>query len=417
MTEASQQQPARPSLLFDGIHDWLTGQGLHESPLGDIVQGLGNRLVAGGIPVHRIGVGSMLLHPVLGALNTFWNAEDDTVTDDHASREQFTSQRFREAPFYINMREKKRFIRHRLEDETCPGLENAVLRGFRDRGMTDYLAFFESYGRPDAALWADLPAGLEGVAGSFTTRRAGGFADDDITYLKALSRPLSLTAKSAVAHELSRAMLETYLGSIPGDLVLDGVVTRGDGRRIDCALWYADMRGSTALAGTLPLDAYLATLNDYFECTADAVMDHGGEVLKFVGDAVLAIFPFEDESRPPDDMARAAIASARDALARRDTVNKKRAEAGTAPLDFGIGLHVGQVMFGNVGTTRRMDFTATGVAVNVVTRLEGLTKALDARILTTAAFADLSPEPLDPLGHHDAPGIDGGLEVFGLSRV
>ena len=246
--------PARPSLLFDGIHDWLMAQGLHETPLEDVVRGLGHRLVAGGIPVHRIGLASMLLHPVFGALNLYWNADDDTVSAERSPREVFGTPRFQDAPFYAIMLAQERFVRHRLTDEDCPGLENPVIRSFRDRGMTDYLGYFESYGRPDAALWADLPAGLEGVTGSFTTRRAGGFSDDEIAYLKALSRPLSLATKTAVSHELSRAMLEVYLGGIPGDLVLDGLITRGDGRRIDCALWYADMRGSTALASTLPLD-------------------------------------------------------------------------------------------------------------------------------------------------------------------
>jgi len=405
--------PTRPTLLFDGINDWLISQGLLETPLEDVVKGFGHRLVAGGVPVHRIGVASMVLHPVIGGLNLHWSADNDTVSEEHLPRDAFGSPAFRDSPYYDLMVTNRRFVRYRLTDADNPDLQGEIYQTFRDRGMVDYLGFFETYGRPDAVLWAELPAGIEGVVGSFMTRRASGFTDDEIAYIKALSRTFALAVKTATTQMLSRVMLETYLGKISGDLVLDGVVSRGDGRLIDCALWFADLRGSTELASHLPLDDYLATLNDYFECTANAVMDHGGEVLKFIGDAVLAIFPFEDGTRPPDDMARAAAAAARDALARRDAMNEKRA----TPLQFGIGLHVGQVMYGNVGTTRRLDFTATGVAVNEVTRLEGMTKKLITPIVASRAFADLYPEPLAPLGRHEAAGIDGGLEVFGLSGL
>ncbi|MBT6442913.1 MAG: adenylate/guanylate cyclase domain-containing protein [Alphaproteobacteria bacterium] len=404
--------PSRPSLLFDGINDWLISQGLLETPLEDIVKGFGHRLVAGGVPVHRIGVASMVLHPVIGGLNLHWSADTDSVSEEHLPRDAFGSPAFRDSPYFDLMVTNRRFVHYRLTDADNPDLQGEVYQTFRDRGMVDYLGFFETYGRPDAVLWAELPAGIEGVVGSFMTRRASGFTDDEVAYIKALSRTFALAVKTATTQMLSRVMLETYLGKVSGDLVLDGVVSRGDGRLIDCALWFADLRGSTALASHLPLEDYLATLNDYFECTANAVMDHGGEVLKFIGDAVLAIFPFEDETRPPEDMARAAAAAARDALARRDAMNEKRA----IPLQFGIGLHVGQVMYGNVGTTRRLDFTATGVAVNEVTRLEGLTKKLKTPIVASKAFANLYPEPLNPLGRQDAAGIDGGLEVFGVNH-
>jgi adenylate cyclase len=244
----------------------------------------------------------------------------------------------------------------------------------RANGATDYFAFFQSYGHTDKLLWADLPPGLAGVPTAFTTRRAGGFTDMEIEYLKALAVPLALAVKASTTYDLSKVLLNTYLGKYSGGHVLDGLVERGDGRLIDCVLWYCDLRDSTRLADEMLLDDYLATLNDYFDCTAGAVLDHGGEVLKFIGDAVKAIFPVEEGTRPAADMCRAALMTAKDAIARAQRLNGVRAGNGLPDINFGIALHVGQVMYGNVGTERRLDFTVIGPAANEVALLDGLSK-------------------------------------------
>lgn len=194
--------------------------------------------------------------------------------------------------------------------------------------------------------------------------------------------------------------------------MLDGLVERGDGRLIDCVLWYCDLRDSTRLADETPLDDYLATLNDYFDCTAGAVLDHGGEVLKFIGDAVMAIFPVEAGSRPPPDMCRAAMMTAKDAIARAQRLNETRTEKNQPEIKFGIALHVGQVMYGNVGTDRRLDFTVIGPAANEVARLDGLSKKLQTPIVASAAFSEEHPGELAALGTHEVQGIDRGLAAF-----
>ena len=176
--------------------------------------------------------------------------------------------------------------------------EFPIFERLRSEGVSDYLLFFESYGRTTDMLWADLPAGMEGVCLSVSTNRIGGFSEFEIGYLKALMRPLALSVKSANTHLLAKELLDTYLGRYSGDRVLDGVIERGDGGAIDCILFYCDLRSSTKLAEELPLDRYLALINDYFDCTAGSVVDHGGEVLKFIGDAVMAIFPIDAENRP-----------------------------------------------------------------------------------------------------------------------
>ncbi len=399
------------SPLFDGLAQWTLQQGLHETTVSDLVQGFGRRLVAGGVPVSRISVGGMMLHPVFGAVDVVWEADHDQVSVSRVARRILTTPEFQNTPFFQMASHGIPFQRHSLE-EPQPDQNFPLFDRLRAAGLTDYFAFFQSYGNTEEMLWADLPPGMAGVLGAFSTRRAGGFADLEIEYLKAMSLPLAMAVKATTTYDLSKALLDTYLGKYSGGHVLDGLVERGDGHMIDCVLWYCDLRDSTRLADETPLDDYLATLNDYFDCTAGAVLDHGGEVLKFIGDAVMAIFPVEAGSRPAADMCRAALMTAKDALARAQRLNETRAGKGLPEIKFGIALHVGQVMYGNVGTDRRLDFTVIGPAANEVARLDGLSKKLRTPIVASANFNDQSPDELTALGTHEVPGIDRGLAAF-----
>ena len=401
--------PASP--LFDGLAQWTLRQGLHETTVSHLVRGFGRRLVSGGIPVSRISIGGMVLHPVFGADDIVWEADHDQVAVSRVARAVLTAPEFQNAPFFHMASNAIPFYRQSLE-EAEPEPNYPLFDRLRAMGITDYFAFFQSYGNTEELLWADLPPGMAGVLGAFSTRRAGGFADLEIGYLKAMSVPLALAIKAATTYDLSKALLDTYLGKYSGGHVLDGLVERGDGRLIDCVLWYCDLRDSTRLADETPLDEYLATLNDYFDCTAGAVLDHGGEVLKFIGDAVMAIFPVEEGSRPAPDMCRAALMTAKDAIARAQRLNGVRAGKGLPDVKFGIALHVGQVMYGNVGTDRRLDFTVIGPAANEVARLDGLSKKLRTPIVASAAFSETHPGELVALGTHEVEGIDRGLAAF-----
>lgn len=403
------------SPLFESLGVWLMDQGLRETSVGDIVQGAGRRLLAGGIPLNRLSVGAMFLNPVFGAMDVVWDADADRITSRMAPRELITTEEFQNAPFFRMAADKVPFLRQRL-DEGAAEPEYPIYDQLRANEVTDYFAFCQSYGRTDHVKWADLPPGMEGILGSFSTRRIGGLADTEIECLKALSLPFSLAIKSAMTQELSKALLDAYLGRYSGGHVLNGLVERGDGQIIDCVLWFSDLRRSTAMADEMPLDDYLVVLDEYFECTAGAVMDHGGEVLKFVGDAVMAIFPVDEETRPRFDMCRAALMSAREALSRADRRNAERVDSGLAPFRFGISLHTGEVMYGNVGTRRRLDFTVIGPAVNEAARLEGLCKVLNTPVTISTGFRDVFPGDLVSLGVHELAGKKEALEVFTLSE-
>lgn len=398
------------SPLFDSLAQWLMEQSIRELPLDDLVRGMGRRLIAGGIPIHRIAIGGMILHPVFGALDIVWESPTDTSRHEKTPRGVMTTPEFQNAPFFHAMSNGIPFQRYHLErDGNADSF--ALFDKFRAQGVTDYLVAFHSYGREDKGTEGDLSRRMQGVVSSFSTRRIGGFDDREIGYLEALTRTLSLCVKASTARELSRTLMDTYLGSLSGGQILEGLVERGDGKRIDCVLWYCDLRGSTALADGMPLDDFLRMLNDYFECTAGAVLDHGGEVLGFVGDAVIAIFPYMDGTRPLADMARAAAATAREAVAR---VARRNDNAGPdqPAIRFGISLHIGRVMYGNIGTDRRMGFSVVGPAVNEVARLEGLCKTLDAQIVASSSFGEVYPEPLTSQGTHPVAGVKNGLAAY-----
>jgi adenylate cyclase len=242
----------------------------------------------------------------------------------------------------------------------------------------------------------------------------GGFSTEELGQIYEILPTLSRLFESHALRLSSSTLLRTYLGSDAGQRVMDGLVKRGDGEDIHAAIWITDLRDSTSLAASLSREDYLSLLNRYFDTVAGAVLDHGGEVLKFIGDAVMAIFPFEDITRPAVDMCRAAAMTAREAHSKAVSVNALRADAGLAPISFGVSLHVGQVMYGNVGTAQRLDFTVIGSAVNEAARIESLSKTLNRQILISSAFSESVPDPMISLGHHTLRGVTSEREIFGL---
>ncbi len=411
MSDGSEISP-----LFDGIGNWILEQGLREATCGDIVQGVGRRLLAGGIPLCRISVGSMILHPVFGAMSSVWEAANDHIQTDMVPREMLATATFQAAPFFYLPAHKIPSLRQRL-DLGPADPEFPIYDQLRAAGVSEYLAFSHSYGRTNEVKWADLPAGMEGIQVAYATRRTGGFSEYEIDYLRVLSVPLALALKTTLTYDLANALLETYLGGYSGRHVLDGLVERGDGRAINCVVWFCDLRNSTAMADEMPVDAFLGILNDYFDCTAGAVIDHGGEVLKFIGDAVMAIFPIMEDGRPRADMCRAAVMAAREAISRISHRNAERAKTALPPVRFGISLHLGEVMYGNIGTRRRLDFTNIGPTVNEAARLEDLCKVLNTPVVISKRFQEFFPGELVSLGAHRISGKPDEIEVFTLPDI
>ena len=286
-------------------------------------------------------------------------------------------------------------------------MEMPVLARLRSQGYTEYFGFFHATGGAAAVTPFARRLGLVPcVVGSFATRRPGGFGEAEIGCLKSISKTLALTAKARTNFETGSRLLDIYLGRSCGSQVLDGRITRGDCERISCGIWFCDLRHSSRLVSQLPLDDYIALLNRYFDVTAGAVMATGGEVLKFLGDGVMGIFRSD---RPGSDiqMREQALAASTRAMQDISALNS----AGQ-PLEVGIALHVGEVMYGNVGTDERLDFTVIGRAVNEAARLQGLTKQLGHPVLASASFVEPIRERFDFVGAHPVAGFDDRLETY-----
>ncbi len=316
-----------------------------------------------------------------------------------------TRARWLESPLYPLVERFLPRLRHRLES---PGAweRHPMLHEFRAAGGTDYLAILTPFGDVATAI-----ARQDGVIVSWLADRPGGFTEGEAAVLERLQLRLAIACKLAKREETAANVVAAYLGADAGRRVMDGHIQLGDGEAIDAVIWFADLRGSTELADRLAAPEFLATLNSFFECAAGPVLSHGGEVLKFIGDAVLAIFPLTSAGGASGAAERALLA-ARDLEGRMVALNAARAEASEGGLDYGLGLHIGEVLFGNIGVAERVEFTVIGVAANVAVRLQELTKDLRTPIIASAEFARALPTAWWSLGEHRLRGIAEAREVF-----
>jgi adenylate cyclase len=216
-------------------------------------------------------------------------------------------------------------------------------------------------------------------------------------------------------------LLKTYLGHCAGEQILAGRTKRGEGEKIHAVIWLCDLRDSTRLSESIPVEDFFRTLNEFFDCTAGAVLERGGEILSYIGDAVFAIFPIGGSKRSlveacfrEEGACAAALAAARDARSRVDALNRRRVSRGESSLDFGLALHVGDVMYGNLGVPQRMQFTVIGAAANEAARLAGMCKDLHRWVLVSSAFPRCFPGEMVSLGHHVMRGVDTPKEIFTL---
>ncbi len=396
---------------------WLHQQGLRGASGATVLEGLCDLLLNNGVQVDRAVVGYLVFHPQFDGMNFTWvrdtkRAERQAVTVTDILRLP--------SPFLHMQSTGMQEMRYRLNYPEA-ALPYPFLDRLRHDGFTDYLAFFQPFGSSvDGSLWPELPAGLsmqEGVTGSFSTTSVDGFNEHQITLLRTLFPPLAVAVKVSAVLEMAETLLGAYLGTASGRNVLRGQVRRGQGQVIHAVVWHSDLRDSTSLAETAPLETYLSTLNSYYDCVVNAIVEQGGDVLKFIGDGVLAMFPFEAGSQFGAEAACRAIAAARAALHALAMVNVERVKLGRSAIHCGIVLHAGDVMYGNVGSAQRLDFTVMGPAISEVVRLETLCKKLHVPLVVSEVVAPLPKEPLRSLGTHTLEGVGRAIEVFSLPEL
>jgi adenylate cyclase len=244
---------------------------------------------------------------------------------------------------------------------------------------------------------------------SFATDRPGGFDDAQIACLLNLLPVLALVSEIRIKNRLARTLLETYVGSHASELILAGATRRGSGTTVRAAIMICDLRDFTRISDNWPRDDVIDLLNGYFDAMSEPVARHGGEILKFIGDGLLAIFPLSEPSACANLLH--AVTEARQAMV---ALNEQNSGTGRAPLNYGIGVHVGDVMYGNIGSRSRLDFTVIGPAVNMASRLETLTKQLGRTVLLSRAFADFvkSDFDLERVGEYPVRGFNDPIELF-----
>ncbi len=389
--------------LIDGVSAWLKESALDSPDLEQIVTETCDRLSAVGIPLKRVHLTFSMLHPLYDALNFTWlRGEGVQLGNYQRVDEDSPPPMFAASPYYHLLSKKLGHLRRRIDPSTPS--EFPIFDDLKPLGVTDYLAFTQNFGEGE---------GLgRGIIGSWTTDRAGGFSDEMIKALLHIQSNFAVTALMAVSSQLADNMLTTYLGEDAGRRVLSGQTRRGDGETIRAALVMVDMRNSTALADSGGRQVYIDTLNDFFDAIATPFNTDGGEILSFVGDGFLAVFPCERHKAPSQIAARAAMSATREAIARITGMNEKRVSEGQDEINFGIGLHVGNVMFGNVGLKDRLTFSAFGSAVNEVQRLEGLTKKIGKPVVASEKFKEYCGGDWEAQGEEALRGLSEKLSVF-----
>lgn len=387
--------------------DWLVEETLRGTRADRVMKHLCEQMLKGGVPLVRGHFACGQLHPLFKAFSVSWN-RDEGLMRDRFSYDGATSEAWLQSPLRAVMDPDRPEIRAKIH--TGQGInEFPVLKDFKARGFTDYLCIRAGFSEPlDLAL-----QNMDGCIASFATDAPGGFSDDCIKVIKRLFPRLAVALKTLVRETTAHNLASTYLGSQAGERVLQGHIHRGDCDSIRAAVWFSDMRGSTETADRMEPQLFLERLNRYFECTAGSVLDHGGEVLRFIGDAVLAIFPISGPGGA-ERAGRMALSAARDTVRRFEALNADLPESDPTPIEFGLGLHVGDVLFGNIGVAERLEFSVIGPTANEVARLEDLTKSLDRTILASDAFMALVHADWEVLGSHKLRGVSDPQPVYAL---
>ena len=398
--ETLDHQALAPKTLAQ-VEDWLLCEAVNETDLLALFQAFVVRLTAAGLPVHRANLHVGTLHPQLFGYAWAWNVDDGLCDEVKVGEAALATDGYRKNPLSGVIEQGVEF-RARIEDRAAPQ-SSPLLRELADMGFSEYAAFPLNAG------------GTYHNAATVATRQAGGFLAAELDAIRRFLKFLALHVERHIAILISQNIARTYLGDDAGRQVLDGSIKRGSGEAIDAIIWASDLRDFTALSKQLSDRDLTALLNNYFDVLAGSVLECGGDVLKFIGDGLLAVFPFAS-FKDSAATTEAAIRAAEIALGRLK--NESAAPAGAAlrpSFRTGIALHRGEAFFGNVGTPGRLDFTVIGSAVNVATRVEGLCKPTGRDLLLTEPVAALTDRKLDNLGSYELRGLDRAVAVFALS--
>ncbi len=408
-----------PDLPFDPGHDagplsrWLIQQGLQGSDQETVLAGYCDRLVEMGVPLMRLHVAQSAFHPRYGGVGFDWTS-DTGVSNERYEKSETPSEKWLQSPLY-------HLLEQELEELRVPlatGGEHPfpLLNDLRDRGATEYFATGMLL-CPNAGPETPWTEAREGVMMSWTTDAPGGFRDTDLALIREVLPQLGLALKSAANRKVAEELLGVYLGRDAGDRVLSGEIQRGSLRQINAVICSFDLTDFTSLSERNAPDAVIAMLNDYFALAVGLVEAHGGHVLKFMGDGMLAMFD-DDE----DDMTRAATAALEMAAALPDAMaarNAERSSSGMPVAEATLALHAGELLYGNIGAEDRLDFTVIGSAVNLTARLSGMHRTLGQDLIVSEHVLRHAPQAdhdMVSLGRYMLRGVSEPQELYTIYR-
>ncbi len=404
-TQVHEQKSVAQSYALNPLVDWLLREAWEATTTRELLSRFASLLNEKGAELTRMNVIVRTLHPLLSANAYLWKKGVEEVERFDATHDSVTEQSFLSSPLKP-LFDGEGGVRRRVTAESAK--EFPILAELKTVGATDYVAMPMRFsdGQINAiTMTTDAPHG-------FSTETLGHVHD----VLPLMARLFEVHAKERMAATLMR----TFIGEHTGERVLNGLVKRGDSEDLHAVIWFCDLRNSTPLAESMSRPEFLEYLNHYFDCMAGAVVDNGGEVLRFIGDAALAIFPIEDRAGARGSCSEISMATLRAVKAARDAeelveqVNIELEQQGRPQIGFGIGLHIGDVTYGNIGIPERLEFTVIGTAVNQTARIEAKSKDLDANIVASKEFAENYHGELKSLGIHELRGVAGAHELFTL---
>jgi adenylate cyclase len=379
------------------IADWLIDGARSTPAVTDMISELNQRLTTAGIPVWRVGLFIRTLHPEIFGRNFIWKPGEAVAVGSVDFDIQETP-RFNASPLAIVYRESKE-VRCRIDDPASRRFP--FLDDMRAEGVTDYVAFPLVFvdGRVNASSW--------------TTKQPGGFTDDQLAALRSILSPLTRLIEVIGLRRVAVTLLDTYVGNRAGLRILGGQIRRGHTESMHAAIWLSDLRGFTALSDRLPSETVVDILNRYFDCQVASIRAHGGEVLKYMGDGLLAVFPIDEYVGDEQQVCSRVLEAARESRGGvealqypiGDTIERFR---------FAVALHVGRILYGNIGGGDRLDFTCIGPAVNLAARLEKIAARLERTVVASEGFASICRGGWGDLGEFPIAGFSRAERVYGL---
>jgi adenylate cyclase len=383
---------------IEEIIDWLVdGAPSAQTPVA-LLSETCERLVAAGVPLWRVGAFVQTLHPDAFGRSFIWHLGGEVVVNT-ADFDLPETPQFLQSPLAILYRSKHE-VRYRLDDPESRRFP--FFDDMRGEGVTDYVAL--------PLLFTDGTT----HASSWTTKHADGFSDEQIAALRTIVRPFARLGEIFALRRTAATLLDTYVGNRAGERIMAGQIRRGHAETMQAAIWLSDLRGFTALSDRLAPEIVVDILNQYFDCQVPTIRQHGGEILKFMGDGLLAVFPIAKDRGHVGEVCARVLKAARAARTNVDAMQYPSGEGGER-FRFGVALHIGGILFGNIGGPSRLDFTCIGPAVNLAARLEKIAGRLARIVVASEAFAGAGSGDWTDLGEFPVAGFSKAARVYGLA--